>query len=362
MSTNIPTQRNPLRTRLILGASSTLLVLGLIELGVRALVSPQVEGEGHYEQLDRENLAAWEQRHAKGRGLFGGGHDHHPMIGWVPRPLLRDHRGIGTSAVSTNSHGMRGHREFEQDKPSGVQRIALLGDSFTFGNDSPDSAIWPALLQARLPAVEVLNFGVSGHGSDQALLSFQERARAFAPDVVVWTVFSGDLKRSMQRFSFFAKPRYELRATSLQLGGTPVPTADELLQSPEDFLRSAAARAPLSHALHYLRTRARPEPLDELLRLNHAIVRELVREVEAAGAQLLVVVIPGSFAEGRRALLDWSDELGFPALESRELLAAAQGRPIARGGHFSEAGHLAFADALAADLSQRAWLAAPEGH
>ena len=91
-------------------------------------------------------------------------------------------------------------------------------------------------------------------------------------------------------------------------------------------------------------------------------MRELVREVEAAGAQLLVVVIPGSFAEGQRALLDWSDEFGFPALESRELLAAAQGRPIARGGHFSEAGHRAFADALAADLSQRAWLAAPEGH
>ncbi len=93
--------------------------------------------------------------------------------------------------VRVNSCGMRGP-EISVEKSSGVYRIALLGDSFTFGWGVEEEKIFATVLQDRLndffqgaPEIEVLNFGVPGYSTFQEAAIFQERALEFEPDAVM---------------------------------------------------------------------------------------------------------------------------------------------------------------------------------
>jgi lysophospholipase L1-like esterase len=74
-------------------------------------------------------------------------------------------------------------------KPPGYLRVVALGDSSTYGVNTPDP--WPKLLQQRLdsgPAagrVEVLNLGVPGYTLFQGRRVLETRGRRLEPDVVV---------------------------------------------------------------------------------------------------------------------------------------------------------------------------------
>jgi lysophospholipase L1-like esterase len=99
-----------------------------------------------------------------------------------------------TVRIETNSYGMR-WREVNRVKPAGVQRIALLGDSFAFGCWSSSieksfAGVLDAMVRTRHQ--EVLNFGVGGFGLDDMELLLHEEVGGFAPDYVVVTVFSGN--------------------------------------------------------------------------------------------------------------------------------------------------------------------------
>ncbi len=52
--------------------------------------------------------------------------------------------------------------------------IWIFGCSFTHGWTLNDEETYPWLLQAEFPEIEVVNFGVSGYGTLQSLLQFQE--------------------------------------------------------------------------------------------------------------------------------------------------------------------------------------------
>ncbi|MBL8899991.1 MAG: hypothetical protein JNM84_20340 [Planctomycetes bacterium] len=90
--------------------------------------------------------------------------------------------------IRTNAHGMR-MREVELAKRAGLFRIAVLGDSVSFGWRVPESECWPRVLERRLRGagreVEVLNFAVPGFTTAQAVAQLRTRALAFAPDLVV---------------------------------------------------------------------------------------------------------------------------------------------------------------------------------
>ena len=90
-----------------------------------------------------------------------------------------------------NAEGLRGPGvAFE--KPGGVRRVALLGDSIAFGYWVAEEDGLARQLEAMLnesrgggPPVEVLNFGVPGYNLDQEIETLRSRALAFEPDVVV---------------------------------------------------------------------------------------------------------------------------------------------------------------------------------
>jgi hypothetical protein len=103
------------------------------------------------------------------------------------------YRKEGASYVRINDEGLR-DRDHAKQKPPGTLRIALIGDSFAEALQVPlEDAFW-VVMEERLQGcrafnggkrVEVINFGVSGYGTAQELLTLRERAWDYAPDIVL---------------------------------------------------------------------------------------------------------------------------------------------------------------------------------
>jgi hypothetical protein len=109
------------------------------------------------------------------------------MQGW--------YRKEGESFVRINSNGLR-DREHETKKPAGTFRIALLGDSYAEALQVPlEDSFW-RVMEERLNKcaafegrkVEVINFGVSGYGTGQELLTLEQKVWQYEPDMVLLAV------------------------------------------------------------------------------------------------------------------------------------------------------------------------------
>ena len=101
--------------------------------------------------------------------------------GFALRPgVAGTYRREGTSYVRVNSDGLR-DREHPKQKPANTVRIALLGDSFTEAMHLPMEQTYWWLLQQELKTcpefagkdVEIINFGVSGYGTGQELMTLR---------------------------------------------------------------------------------------------------------------------------------------------------------------------------------------------
>src|ERR1041385_8008249 len=98
----------------------------------------------------------------------------------------------GRNYVSINSAGLR-DREHTIAKPSDTIRIALLGDSYCEALQVPlEQTFWWQLPQ-RLEGceqfkgkhVEIINFGVSGYGTAQELITLRQKVWQYSPDIVM---------------------------------------------------------------------------------------------------------------------------------------------------------------------------------
>jgi lysophospholipase L1-like esterase len=118
----------------------------------------------------------------------------------------------GDAAVRISSAGLR-DREHTVEKPAGVYRIAILGDSCTEALQVPVGATFWSLLERQLPAcpalarragrragqIEVLNFGVSGYGTAQELLTLRGEVWKYRPDLVLLAFYTGNDVRNNYR-------------------------------------------------------------------------------------------------------------------------------------------------------------------
>lgn len=164
-----PEQRRkpPLRVRLAVVAASVVVGLLVFEIFLRAI--------GYTYPV------FYQPDDARGYSLRPG------MEGWYRRE--------GRAYVSINSEGLR-DREHEKPKAPNTLRVAIVGDSYAEAFQvEREKAFW-AVLERELAGcralggrgVEVLNFGVSGYGTGQELLTLRERVWEYAPDVVLLAV------------------------------------------------------------------------------------------------------------------------------------------------------------------------------
>ena len=206
--------------------------------------------------------------------------------------------------------------------PRPKHRIALIGDSFTFGLEVPYEDTWGQQLERALGSdVQVLNFGVDGYGVDQALLRYQRDVLAWHPDVVILGVINDDLRRTMCVYGFlcfpgfempFPKPRFVMAGDSLQRLNAPLPDPDSL------FTRRAITDLPFiahdasfdpgewqwhfydhSYAIRLVLSKFRRWPTpgstvteDAERRVNGAIVRAFERLARENGSMPIVVFFP----------------------------------------------------------------------
>ncbi len=147
-------------------------------------------------------------------------------LGWRMRPGIQasvdfvDREGI---AVRSNRWGFW-DGAWEERGRSGRCRVACLGDSFTWGLGVSRQERFSDRLASLDAGLEVMNFGMPGYGSDQALLTWRHLARRFRPEVVVLTVFENDFADNL--FSLRngrAKPYFRLAGEELRLENPPVP-------------------------------------------------------------------------------------------------------------------------------------------
>lgn len=237
-------------------------------------------------------------------------------LGWsnLPGARGRQRREEFEYEIRVNQHGMR-QREIALEKPAGVQRIAVLGDSFVWGIGVPDEERLTERLEELLPATEVLNFGVSGYGPVQYQLML-DRVAAFAPDVVVLVFcLSNDFADNVlwERYGYY-KPWATLDADgALEIRGYPLPNVRnfavgarrELLGSTlagrvqtlvANALRAQDGLVGFRAELHY-RAPAELTPAERTLaqravEINRALLASIAAELRRRGIPLLLVPAP----------------------------------------------------------------------
>ncbi|HEY6101666.1 MAG TPA: SGNH/GDSL hydrolase family protein [bacterium] len=249
---------------------------------------------------------------------------HSPTLGWTIKP-----NGYAP-LYRANAQGIRGNRIYRPTPPRGVLRLAAFGDSFTHGDDVRNQDTWEELLVRAHGQLEVMNFGVSGYGSDQAFLRYREEGLQYRPQITIIGFLPEDAYRNVNVFRPFyypdtglplAKPRFVLRAGRLVLIENPMQGLGryrDLLAQPErilpqlgihdhyyqvkykpgswDFLSTVRLLKLVRYALHE-RSTERPEarffnPDAEAFRVTAAILDLFVDTVAGAGSVPIILIFP----------------------------------------------------------------------
>lgn len=116
-----------------------------------------------------------------------------PIIGSRKKPgmfaVLTDGE---THTKFANSAGFI-DEEWGIEKPPGLKRIAMLGDSFLQAIQVDDKDDFESMLESKLTdagiPTEVFNFGIRGMGTTQQYLTLEHYALAYKPDLIIVAAF-----------------------------------------------------------------------------------------------------------------------------------------------------------------------------
>lgn len=121
-----------------------------------------------------------------------------PGLRFEHRPNTSAHL-MGVDVV-TNAEGLR-DRDYLRPKPAGTFRIAVIGDSVTFGWGVHQDRTYPKRLESLLNqqrplgsqvAFEVINFGVGNYTADDVAAMLQYKAISYNPDLIIYGAFIND--------------------------------------------------------------------------------------------------------------------------------------------------------------------------
>lgn len=311
-----------------------------------------------------------------------------PDLGWTLAPSLETRHRCPEYAVGyrTNAQGARASRDYATPRTPGLARIAAFGDSFVFGVGVEEEERFTDRLASLLGDTEVLNFGVPGYGTDQALLRFEREGAAFRPDVVLLGHLMEHVLRNLAyehrsptpegQVRVDPKPRFERTSRGLELRNRPVPTprTEEAAPVPPPWWTRSRLASWIAHRLDSLGSRRHPFPdWDEGKEggpLTEALVERFAQLVRDAGGEpVLVVLGDRAYLDGRLAsladrtavkgLLEFCASRKIPALDLLPSFdeARSEGRHLfySWDGHWTPEGHRLAAETLARFLRERGW-------
>jgi lysophospholipase L1-like esterase len=285
----------------------------------------------------------------------------------------------------------------------------VLGDSFTFGQAVDDSALFSTRLEGLLNKVElqhqVINAGVPGYGTAQELLMLRRLAASkIVGDVYVLNLFTNDILDNL-RLDYAShllnpvQPGFELDSSGelrfahrpqriLREGSNLVavqPSTRSMLFAlaktrVQTFAQTQPALVRLARSLGFdIRVGRVPgiisawydaQVVERGVPLMKALIAEINDAAKSHGAILLVAMIPSPMqvytetyagfpddpvverflsdpTRAQQIVRAMCEELGLPLLDMRDaLVAGGRAYYFPADGHFNEAGHRVFADAL----------------
>jgi hypothetical protein len=352
-----------------------LVLLSLIEAIGQVIASSRPAYDVLYLQPD--NVVGWKQvpnHHWRWTG-------HH----WYAADFTVD--------VQTNAQGFR-DLERSVSKPADVRRIALLGDSFIEAVQVPFEKTAGQLLERALnfssgqPGLhagrwEVLNFGISNYGIGQYLLTFEQYAGSYLPDLVAIFVAKYHMERTVAKYEFSWTTRKPLwvrptfRVEDGELVREPARDfhefatwQDNLIRTHFDGQRSRRRRhlvtryygSQLKDRLKGLVNSSGADATAEaeLVTLNFKIIEEMGRITARAGSKLVVLDASRYFGDDpaiSTALKQFcsENEIGHVPV-SDELMKAGVSTRWAHDAHFNEAGNEILAKALLRWMTERGHL------
>lgn len=253
------------------------------------------------------------------------------FVGWVHIPDksgIHFNNGEFEVKVKINSKGLRDY-EYSYQKPPGVFRILLLGDSFTEAIQVPLEDSWPKVLEQLLnngestPKIQVINAGVGSYGTDNALLLYEHEVNKYEPDLVILTFHLTDPVDNDHQTGLIdsnPKPYFVLDNGTLVLRNYPVNTSG--LNRVAGFMKERsymafffgkvltgrggqlvsfltaqgllpkAEKPTLSYYSSYLQDY--PPELERAWKITGSLLTELKGQVEKRGARLVVIFAPDS--------------------------------------------------------------------
>ncbi|MEI8341466.1 MAG: hypothetical protein WCH43_08040 [Verrucomicrobiota bacterium] len=322
----------------------SLLGIAVLEIVVRLLCHTDPDGGYHFRlarlkpyQMPVTHL---EKEFARYENSAESGPFYDPELGWALRPGVYNHNAAGfiTSGTVPN-----------RERSPGTLRIGLLGNSYV---QSDFHTGWWRVLEDKMNSAsvktEVLNFGVSAYGTDQAYLRWHRDCAPWKPDVVICGFFADDCSRNLNLLRLlrdpdsgvpFMKPRFLTDGEGLKLVNSPTPKPLEITPILQKF-----PEWPLSRYEHYYkapdyrmtwwrhsrllalleakwsqsqeRETARQfyEPGSEASQITLRILRQMRTEADANGAVFYVIILPSlmdleALSKGEKPLPDELNEM-----------------------------------------------------
>ncbi|MBN1202852.1 MAG: SGNH/GDSL hydrolase family protein [Anaerolineae bacterium] len=298
------------------------------------------------------------------------------------------------SYVAINMQGLR-DRDHAYDKPDGVFRILIVGDSFVEGLQVKADETFAHRLETQLnqpgrTPVEVINGGVSRYSTGNTLLFLQGEGLKYQPDLVIYAFYPNDVTEN-SKSSLFRLENGELVQQPVEISFTK-----RVRSTLYDI--SYIYRAVLGISLR-LEQRTDSTLIDtgwgrvlpvyraalhereqDAWSLTGALLAQMQTKTAAAHAILVVVYLPESFQSIDRlwAQVEDSDESLLRDAPNTQLVqiipagayyldllpgfrAVAQDTALyyLADGHFNPAGHALAADLIQAFLIEQALIPLP---
>jgi lysophospholipase L1-like esterase len=323
--------------------------------------------------------------YAGDRGFFSA---FDAALGWRALPFAKGtHMRDGFAVwVEQNSMGLRASEEISTERTNQDYRVLVLGDSYVWGYGADQDKVFSDAAVHGQTGLEVINFGVSGYGTDQEYLWYKEAGTQFDVDevVLVFTPYN-DVSNNLGDVAYgYAKPQFEILNGALHQKNSEIRDLSArrwILSFAKDSRVGSLLSAAILNIDHAIRknfdeSKGMAEAVDQILQPNMMseedeygldltveILDELNKLVVENGAKFKVTFVPYKphilhqldhnhpFVP---VLRDKLDAKGIPNFDIYEafLTEAKSGASLYNQGdnHFSDAGHQLFSKLLVSEL------------
>jgi len=233
--------------------------------------------------------AYWKRKWISAHGLdseivYKNVDEYSSTLGWALIPNLKNKPNMG-AAVSSNSDGVRGKREFE----AGKDTVLFLGDSFCFGEGVNDNETVPHFFEECIRSIQSVNLGVHGYGLGQQYHYLKEATAKYKPKLTCFIICYDDFRRVFLDFRDYAKPVFALRTSKAVLTNSPVPKPEYYLsESKPGFIKLAICFATELVRYYGLVDRKKREQTCSFL------LDEIKKSADKAGSELVFVYVPNT--------------------------------------------------------------------